>query len=130
MPSKPASSKPASSKAASSKPASNKAAPSEPAPATRAKRASSAGEEVATGPEVAQPAKIPAETAASPAVEAAAEATSETPDEELRRKFREAMAAKHGTHGAEKSEHEDLAQSGHGVNTGPPHKMFRRKAGN
>ena len=32
-------------------------------------------------------------------------------------------------HGADKGGHGDKAQSGHGTNTGPGHRMFRRKAG-
>lgn len=99
----------------------------EPAPAKRAEHASSAGEEVATGAEVTESDAASAD--AQPSAPADPGTQTESPDDELRRKFREAMAAKHGAHGAEKSEHADHAQSGHGTNTGPGHRMFRRKAG-
>lgn len=51
------------------------------------------------------------------------------PDEELKAKYREALAHKHGSSGAHKTAHGDQGEAAHSQSTGPTQKMFRRKAG-
>jgi hypothetical protein len=51
------------------------------------------------------------------------------PEEELKSKFREALSRKHSSSGASKTEHVDTGEAPHPQNTGPTHKVFRRKTG-
>ncbi|MGV1005733.1 MAG: DUF5302 domain-containing protein [Candidatus Nanopelagicales bacterium] len=98
----------------------------QPKQAERAQVSSSAGEEIATGPEVVESDAVPLAGDQGAVGDAA---VASNPDDDLRRKFREAMAAKHGDHGADKQGHGDKPQAGHGSKTGPTQRMFRRKAG-
>lgn len=67
--------------------------------------------------------------AAEEAAQEAAEEGDPGPDEQLRAKFREAMAHKHGAAGAGGTSHGDHGSYGHSVGRGPSQRMFRRKAG-
>lgn len=51
------------------------------------------------------------------------------PGEDMKAKFRDALAHKHGSSGAHKSAHGDKGEAAHSQSTGPTQKMFRRKAG-
>lgn len=51
------------------------------------------------------------------------------PDEELKARYREALAHKHGSSGAHRTVHGDKGESAHSQSAGPTQKMFRRKAG-
>lgn len=51
------------------------------------------------------------------------------PNEDLKAKYREAMAHKHGSSGAHKTSHGDKGEAAHSQSAGPSQKMFRRKAG-
>ena len=50
-------------------------------------------------------------------------------DEDLKAKYREALAHKHGSSGAHRTVHGDKGEEAHSQSTGPTQKMFRRKAG-
>lgn len=50
-------------------------------------------------------------------------------DEDMKAKFREALAHKHGSSGAHKTVHGDQGEAAHSQSAGPTQKMFRRKAG-
>ncbi|MGB8020546.1 MAG: DUF5302 family protein, partial [Candidatus Nanopelagicales bacterium] len=62
-------------------------------------------------------------------VEESAGAAEESSDEQMKRKFREAIEHKHGSSGAAKSGHGSSGSAGHLAAGGPGHRMFRRKAG-
>jgi hypothetical protein len=51
------------------------------------------------------------------------------PEDDLKAKYREALAHKHGTSGVHKAGHGDAGSQAHSQSTGPTQKMFRRKAG-
>ena len=59
-----------------------------------------------------------------PPVSDAAEA-----NEDLKAKYREAMAHKHGSSGAHKTVHGDKGEAAHSQSAAPGQRMFRRKAG-
>lgn len=48
---------------------------------------------------------------------------------DLKARYREALAHKHGSSGAHKSAHGDKGEAAHSQSNGPTQKMFRRKAG-
>ena len=64
----------------------------------------------------------------SSADEAAAE-PQRSADEDLKAKYREALAHKHGSSGAHRTVHGDKGEGAHSQSAGPTQKMFRRKAG-
>ena len=51
------------------------------------------------------------------------------PDEDLKAKYREALAHKHASSGAADTSHGDSGTSAHAQTAGPPQRMFRRKSG-
>ncbi len=51
------------------------------------------------------------------------------PDEDLKAKYREALAHKHASSGAADTSHGDSGTSAHAQTTGPSQRMFRRKSG-
>ena len=51
------------------------------------------------------------------------------PDEEMKAKYRAAMAQKHGASGTTKELHGDTGAAPHAQTKGPTQRMFRRKAG-
>lgn len=59
----------------------------------------------------------------------APEAGAPDPNEDLKAKYREAMAHKHGSSGAHRTVHGDKGEAAHSQSAGPTQKMFRRKAG-
>jgi hypothetical protein len=67
--------------------------------------------------------------AESTSAEAAPTAAPGDPDEEMKAKFRAAMAHKHGAAGAHKNTHGDQGEAAHSQSNGPTQKLFRRKAG-
>ncbi|HEX6887259.1 MAG TPA: DUF5302 family protein [Candidatus Nanopelagicales bacterium] len=67
-------------------------------------------------------------------VDAAADATADPdaaadPNADLKARYRDALAHKHGSSGAHKETHGDAGTAAHSQSTGPTQKMFRRKAG-
>ena len=52
-----------------------------------------------------------------------------TADEEMKARYREALAHKHGSSGAHRTVHGDKGEEAHSQSAGPSQKMFRRKAG-
>jgi hypothetical protein len=52
-----------------------------------------------------------------------------TADEEMKARYREALAHKHGSSGAHRTVHGDKGEDAHSQSAGPSQKMFRRKAG-
>ena len=50
-------------------------------------------------------------------------------DEQMKARYREALAHKHGSSGAHKTVHGDKGEEAHSQSAGPSQKMFRRKAG-
>jgi hypothetical protein len=50
-------------------------------------------------------------------------------DEQMKAKYREALAHKHGSSGAHKKVHGDKGEAPHSQSAGPSQKLFRRKAG-
>lgn len=66
------------------------------------------------------------EAEATSDVEAAPE---ESEQDDLKRKYREAMARKHGSTGAAQKGHGDSGSAGPHSSGGPTQRMFRRKAG-
>lgn len=63
----------------------------------------------------------------SPEVPAAA--ASDDPAEDLKAKYRDALAHKHASSGAKKSGHDDQGATSHGPEQAHTQRMFRRKAG-
>jgi hypothetical protein len=51
------------------------------------------------------------------------------PNADLKARYRDALAHKHGSSGAHKETHGDAGTAAHSQSTGPTQKMFRRKAG-
>lgn len=49
--------------------------------------------------------------------------------DDLKAKYREALAHKHSSHGAAAGGHGDRGSTPHGTNAGPGQRMFRRKSG-
>lgn len=76
-----------------------------------------------------EPAKVAAEAGELEEAEASEKVSASTPDEDMKRKFREAMERKNRPAGAEKSTHGDKGPAGHASSGGPTQRMFRRKAG-
>lgn len=94
-------------------------------PVAESKAADEAPETVAAPtPEVTPPSDAALPLKAAPPSEAAA-----SPDEEMKRKFREAMERKNPASGSEKTTHGDKGPAGHASAGGPTQRMFRRKAG-
>jgi hypothetical protein len=60
---------------------------------------------------------------------AAAADEAQDPNEDLKARYREAMAHKHGSSGAHRAGHGDKGEAAQSQSTGPTQKMFRRKAG-
>lgn len=60
---------------------------------------------------------------------AAAPAAETDPGADLKARYREALAHKHGSSGAHKTRHGDQGESAHTQTTGPTQRMFRRKSG-
>ncbi len=77
-------------------------------------------------PDAAEPAAEAEPAQAGPA-DAGAKAVD--PDEAMKEKYREALAHKHGAHGAAQKGHGDAGTSAHSQSAGPSQRMFRRKAG-
>jgi GTPase involved in cell partitioning and DNA repair len=50
-------------------------------------------------------------------------------DEQMKARYREALAHKHGSSGAHRTVHGDKGEEAHSQSAGPSQKMFRRKAG-
>jgi hypothetical protein len=50
-------------------------------------------------------------------------------DEQMKARYREALAHKHGSSGAHRTVHGDKGEEAHSQSSGPSQKMFRRKAG-
>lgn len=90
-------------------------------PTDPADRAPEAGEAAATS-------ELDPAGGAAKAAEATVPAEPD-PAEELKAKYREALAHKHGSSGAHKTVHGDHGEAVHSQSTGPTQKMFRRKAG-
>ena len=59
----------------------------------------------------------------------AADAEGSGAPEDVKAKFREALAHKHSSHGATHTEHGDKGAGPHGPEQAHGHRMFRRKAG-
>lgn len=57
------------------------------------------------------------------------EAAQHAADEEMKARFREAMAHKHSSSGAHRTVHGDKGEEAHSQSAGPGQRMFRRKAG-
>ena len=60
-------------------------------------------------------------------IDPAAEASD--PDQDLKAKYREALAHKHASAGAADTSHGDSGTTAHAQTTGPTQRMFRRKSG-
>jgi hypothetical protein len=69
------------------------------------------------------------ETANTPEGSAASAAAPSDPAEDLKAKYRDALAHKHGSSGAHKTVHEDRGEAVHSQSEGPTQHMFRRRAG-
>jgi hypothetical protein len=83
------------------------------------------------GTEGAAPDDVVGEPAPDPSADAGAEGAArvEDPTEDLKAKYREALAHKHGSQGAAHSGHGDDGGSTHGHEQAHAHRMFRRKSG-
>ncbi len=76
-----------------------------------------------------EPADAEEVSAASDAAEAAPDAGDAAPQDDLKAKYREALAHKQASHGAASGGHGDRGATPHGTNAGPGQRMFRRKSG-
>lgn len=77
------------------------------------------------------PAGTPGEDAVDPAGGGAGAAgdSQSSADEQMKARYREALAHKHGSSGAHRTVHGDKGEEAHSQSAGPSQKMFRRKAG-
>jgi hypothetical protein len=80
---------------------------------------------VTAGPAAAEPEPVIAQADPAPG----ADQPPGSPEDEMKRRFREAMERKNPAAGAEKTGHGSKGPAGHAATGGPTQRMFRRKAG-
>ena len=70
-----------------------------------------------------------ASSAEGPGSEGGGKESERSADEDMKAKYRDALAHKHGSSGAHHSSHGDKGEAAHSQSAGPTQKMFRRRAG-